>query len=47
MEFGTPIPFDFVKNEEIMKRVRGNFRFNEDIPGAIELVHPNKFLPSK
>ena len=47
LEFGTPIPFDFVKDEEKMKRVRSMFRFNQDIPGAIELVHPNKFLPSK
>jgi GH18 family chitinase len=22
------------------------FRYNQDIPGAIELVHPNKFLPN-
>jgi hypothetical protein len=29
-----------------MKKLRDQFRFNPDIPGAIELVHPNKFLPS-
>lgn len=29
-----------------MKRVRSMFRFNPDIPGAIEMVHPNKFLPN-
>jgi len=27
-----------------MKTVRSLMRFNNDIPGAIELVHPNKFL---
>jgi len=30
-----------------MKRIRSMFRVNTDIPGALELVHPNKFLPSK
>ena len=29
-----------------MKTVRSLMRFNPDIPGAIELVHPNKFLPN-
>ena len=29
-----------------MKTLRSMFRFNPDIPGAIELVHPNKFLPN-
>ena len=33
-------------DETSMKTVRGLFRFNQDIPGAIELVHPNKFLPN-
>jgi len=27
-----------------MKTIRGLTRFNPDIPGAIELIHPNKFL---
>ena len=47
LEFGIPIPYDLIKDETKMKRIRSNFRFNQDIPGAIELVHPNKFLPSK
>lgn len=47
LEFGTPIPFEFIENEESMKYARSMFRVNTDIPGAIELVHPNKFLPSK
>lgn len=29
-----------------MTRVRSMFRVNTDIPGALELVHPNKFLPN-
>jgi hypothetical protein len=30
-----------------MKTYRDMFRFNPDMPGAIEHVHPNKFMPSK
>jgi len=29
-----------------MKEVRSMFRVNTDIPGAMEVVHPNKFLPN-
>jgi len=29
-----------------MTRVRSMFRVNTDIPGALEVVHPNKFLPN-
>ena len=47
LEFGVPIPFEFVADEEKMTKVRSMYRVNTDIPGAIELVHPNKFLPSK
>jgi len=47
LEFGVPIPFEFVADEENMKKVRTMYRVNTDIPGAIELVHPNKFLPSE
>lgn len=47
LEFGTPIPFEFVENEEQMKFARSMFRVNTDMPGSLELVHPNKFLPSK
>jgi hypothetical protein len=35
-----------INDEKKMKLLRDQFRFNPDIPGAIELVHPNKFLPS-
>ena len=47
LEFGIPIPFEYVENEEVMRKTRSMFRVNTDIPGAIETVHPNKFLPSK
>ena len=47
LEFGIPIPFEFVADEEVMRKTRSMFRVNTDIPGAIETVHPNKFLPSK
>jgi hypothetical protein len=47
LEFGVPIPFEFVADDEKMTKVRSMFRVNTDIPGALEVVHPNKFLPSK
>lgn len=47
LEFGIPIPFETINDEETMKKFRQVFRYNPDMPGAIELVHPNKFLPSK
>lgn len=46
LEFGVPIPHSFLESDVDMKRLRYCFRFNNDIPGAIELVHPNKFLPN-
>ena len=47
LDFGIPIPFEIINDEDNMKRIRSMFRVNTDIPGALELVHPNKFLPSK
>lgn len=47
LEFGTPIPFEILLDEDSMKRIRSMHRVNTDIPGALELVHPNKFLASK
>ena len=46
LDFGIPIPHQFLEDESNMKTVRGLFRFNPDIPGAMEVVHPNKFLPN-
>ena len=42
-----PIPWDILNDEPTMKTIRGLARFNPDMPGSIEQVHPNKFLPSK
>jgi hypothetical protein len=47
LEFGTPIPFEYLADDDLMKRTRSYFRVNSDMPGALELVHPNKFLASK
>jgi len=47
LEFGTPIPFEYLLDDETMKRTRSMFRVNTDIPGALEIVHPNKFIASK
>jgi hypothetical protein len=47
LEFGIPIPWEVLNNEPMMKTFRAMARFNPDMPGSIELVHPNKFLPSK
>jgi hypothetical protein len=46
LEFGIPIPYETINDPVIMKTIRTMARFNPDMPGAIELVHPNKFLPS-
>ena len=46
LEFGIPIPYETINDPVIMKTIRSMARFNPDMPGAIELVHPNKFLPS-
>ena len=46
LDFGVPIPYEYVSDKSHMKTVRTMARFNPDIPGAIELVHPNKFLPN-
>ena len=47
LDFGVPIPHEVINDEDLMRRIRSMFRVNTDIPGALEVVHPNKFLPSK
>ena len=47
LEFGVPIPHEIIDDEDTMRRIRSMMRVNTDIPGAMEVVHPNKFLPSK
>jgi hypothetical protein len=44
LDFGVPIPHRFLDNAENMKTIRSMMRFNPDMPGAIENVHPNKFI---
>jgi hypothetical protein len=46
LEFGIPIPHEILADEQSMKEIRSMFRVNTDIPGAMEVVHPNKFLPN-
>jgi hypothetical protein len=43
-EYGIPIPADSLKNDVIMSRLRKTVRYNIDLPGNIEDVHPNKFI---
>ena len=47
LEFGVPIPFEYLRDDLSMTRSRQMFRVNTYIPGALELVHPNKFIASK
>ncbi len=47
LEFGVPIPHEVLDSEVDMRRIRSMMRVNTDIPGAMEVVHPNKFLASK
>jgi hypothetical protein len=46
-EYGIPIPTVQLDNVVIMKRLRRCVRYNIDLPGNIEDVHPNKFIASK
>jgi hypothetical protein len=46
-EYGIPIPTEALNNEMTMKRIRRCVRYNIDLPGNIEDVHPNKFIASK
>lgn len=47
LAFGVPIPFETVRDETRMELFRRYFVFNRDMPGAMENVHPNKFIASK
>lgn len=44
LDFGIPIPHQFISSDWAMKEVRRMARFNQDMPGGLELVHPNKFI---
>jgi hypothetical protein len=44
LDFGVPIPFDLINDPETMHDITSLAVYNQDIPGAIESVHPNKFI---
>lgn len=44
LQFGVPIPYDHLEDNLLMSDIRLHVTFNQDIPGAIENVHPNKFI---
>lgn len=44
LDFGIPIPFNEINDVEIMNDIWVLAVYNPDIPGAIESVHPNKFI---
>ena len=44
LDFGVPIPFNELNTVEIMEDIWKLAIYNPDIPGAIENVHPNKFI---
>lgn len=46
-EYGVPIPMNHIKSDRVMKHLRSCARYNIDLPGNIEDVHPNKFIASK
>jgi hypothetical protein len=43
-EYGIPIPAESLKDVVIINRLRRTTRYNIDLPGNIEDVHPNKFI---
>ena len=44
LQFGVPIPHDHLENKLLMMDLRLNYTPNQDMPGSIENVHPNKFI---
>ena len=45
LEYGVPIPIDILKNEKMMEQIRYYHRYNVELPGNVEDVHPLKFIP--
>ena len=43
-DYGIPIPVSLLKNERLMNKIRLWRRYNVDLPGNIEDIHPNKFF---
>ena len=44
-KYGVPIPTELLKNEKMMNAIRSYYRYNIDLPGNLEDVHPLKFVP--
>lgn len=40
------IPYNILTNDKRMNKIREMFELNISMPGAIELVHPNRFVPN-
>jgi len=43
-DHGVPIPLELIQNNKKMIEIRKSCRYNRDLPGNIEDVHPNKFI---
>jgi len=43
-DFGVPIPLELIQDNKKMIQIRKSSRYNRDLPGNIEDVHPNKFI---
>lgn len=43
-DHGVPIPLELIQDYKKMVILRKAFRYNRDLPGNIEDVHPNKFI---
>jgi hypothetical protein len=43
-DHGVPIPLELIKNERKMIQLRKCGRYNRDLPGNVEDIHPNKFI---
>jgi hypothetical protein len=41
---GVPIPLELIQDNKKMIQIRKQARYNRDLPGNIEDVHPNKFI---
>eukprot|EP00357_Protocruzia_adherens_P007335 CAMPEP_0114971812 /NCGR_PEP_ID=MMETSP0216-20121206/52_1 /TAXON_ID=223996 /ORGANISM="Protocruzia adherens, Strain Boccale" /LENGTH=278 /DNA_ID=CAMNT_0002332125 /DNA_START=1046 /DNA_END=1882 /DNA_ORIENTATION=+ len=44
LRYGNPVPLHKIHDEGYMGYIRTLRTFNQDIPGSIELVHPNRFI---
>lgn len=45
-KYGVPIPINVIKDEKTMKLIRSFYKYNIDLPGNVEDIHPLKFAPN-